>query len=132
MGAAPLVVLPLALALAACRTPPPRDGTPGGGSGSGSATDGAGSGGSGAALVDATPAPVSDDDCVRFVDHTLEIGLAQQRATKPPEYVPTPAQMAEIRTRLIASRPCAELTRDQYECALAATTQDALYRCAGS
>lgn len=132
MVRASLVVL--ALALAACpRTPAPRGGGgTGSGSSIGSSTGSGDNDGSGAPPVDAAPVPIGDDDCVRFVDHTLAIGLAQQRATKPPEYVPTPEQMAEIRTRLLASKPCVDLTRPEYECALAATTQDALYRCAKS
>lgn len=136
MRVAPRFVLAIASALvfaAACRTPKGAGGG-GGGSGAGSeggggavGSEGQGSAGGGGGEV---AAPISDDECLVLIDHTLALGLAEQRASKPAEYVPTAEQVAEIRTKLIAQRPCAELTRPQYVCALAAADQAALYACA--
>lgn len=118
------LVVASAAGLASCRTPPPRDGVE---RGSGAAAVDAGAI---APPIDAAPARVSDEECVRLIDHTLEVGLALQRTVKPPEYVPTAEQVAEIRAKLIAQRPCDALTRAQYACALAAGDQAALYDCA--
>lgn len=110
------------LALAACRTPAATPPAP-------TPID-AGADPTDAAPADPATAAVTEAECVRFVEHTLAIGMAQQRATKPADYVPTDEQVGAIRAKLIASRPCDGMTRGLWRCALAATTQDALYRCA--
>jgi len=74
-------------------------------------------------------APITDAECGQLVDHTLALGMADQRATKSPDDVPTPDQVDEIRAALLAAQPCAQLTRAQLTCAQAATTRAALYRC---
>lgn len=74
--------------------------------------------------------PLTDDECARYVDHVLELGLAAMRASKPAELVPTAEQVAESRARLLATAPCRELPRAAWECALAAADQAALYACA--
>lgn len=111
----------LLVAITGCPTPPPQPPQPA------APIDAAP-----APAVDApaAPAPVTDAECTQFVDHALAVGMAQQRATKRDAYVPTDDQVAVIRANLIASRPCVGLSRPQWTCALAATTQDALYACA--
>lgn len=116
----------LLIAIAACRTPPARPaGAPAPGDDAAAVEPTAD-----AAVAEVAPAPLTEAECVRFVDHTIEVGMAQQRATKSEDYVPTAEQVAAIRTRLLAGRPCDGLTRPEWECALAATTQELLYRCA--
>lgn len=120
------VVSLLLIAIAACRTPRatpagPHEPAP---------ADAATAPPVDAAIAPPVAAPLTEAECVRLVEHTLEVGMAQQRASKPAELVPTADQLGAIRTRLIASRPCAGLTRPQWQCALDATTQDAMYRCA--
>ena len=124
-GVVPLVLV--LLSIAACPSPSAPVGPHGG-----TAVDAAaaGSPGADAGAVAEAPAPLTDAECTQLVEHTLEIGMAQQRATKPADYVPTDDQVGAIRAKLIASKPCDGLTRPQWECALAASTQDALYRCA--
>jgi hypothetical protein len=82
------------------------------------------------AVVAPAPAPVTDEECGRYVDHVLAVGLDAMRATKPADLIPTPEQVAESRGRLLASRPCKELPRAAWACALAARDQAALYACA--
>jgi|JI10StandDraft_1071094.scaffolds.fasta_scaffold07516_1 hypothetical protein len=82
------------------------------------------------AVVAPMPAPVTDEECGRYVDHVLAVGLDAMRATKPADLIPTPEQVAESRGRLLASRPCKELPRAAWACALAARDQAALYACA--
>lgn len=126
MRRAPLVSALLLAASAGCPTPAPRPTDP-----HPAPVDAAMPPSDDAAVAEAAaPAPLAEDECVRFIDHTLAVGMAEQRASKPADYVPTDEQVAAIRAKLIASKPCAELTRPQWECALAAATRDALYRCA--
>lgn len=75
-------------------------------------------------------APLTDDDCGRYVDHVLAIGLEAMRASRSAELVPTPEQIAESRARLLATGPCRELPREAWTCALAARDQAGLYACA--
>lgn len=80
------------------------------------------------------PAPLSRAECEQMIDHVLEIGMAQQRASKPPDYVPTPEQVAQIRQRLVADQlsACLAWSRTQYQCVMASTTVETLYACAES
>lgn len=81
--------------------------------------------------ADAAPA-ITADECGAYVDHVLAVAVAAMRATRPADQVPTADQVAAIRTSLVASEPCRELTRAELTCALAAADQPALYACAGA
>jgi hypothetical protein len=121
--------LAIAVVLSACSAPsapttPPRPATVDAG---GEAEADAGPA---VAVVAPMPAPVTDEECGRYVDHVLAVGLDAMRATKPADLIPTPEQVAESRGRLLASRPCKELPRAAWACALAARDQAALYACA--
>jgi len=124
-----LIVLALAMA-AACGpknspTPVPPDPPEGGGSGT------AGGGGGTGAVAD-KPKPLSRAECEQMIDHVLEVGLAQQRASKAPEHVPTKEQVAAIRERLVADQlsACLAWSRSQWDCVMASTTVETLYACA--
>ena len=87
--------------------------------------------GDGDGATEGAAAPLTRDECVRMVDHVLDLGMAVQRARKAPEYVPTAEQVAKIRDQLIAEQlePCLAMPRGQWDCAMAARTMDALYGC---
>ncbi len=76
---------------------------------------------------------LTPDDCVRMIDHVLAIGMADQRARKAPELVPTAEQVATIRADMLEEQlaPCLAMPRPQWACALAARTMPALYSCGG-
>lgn len=78
------------------------------------------------------PKPLSRAECELMIDHVLELGMAQQRAQKKPEHVPTEAQVAVIRERLVADQlsACLAWGRPQYACVMASTTVEGLYACA--
>jgi hypothetical protein len=67
-----------------------------------------------------------------MIDHVLEIGMAEQRKNKPAEYVPTEAQVADIRAKMVEQQmdECLAWPRPVWECTIAATTIAALYTCA--
>ncbi|MBP8810896.1 MAG: hypothetical protein KBG48_26305 [Kofleriaceae bacterium] len=119
----------IAVVLSACSAPsapttPPRPATVD------AAVEAEADAGPAVAVVAPAPAPVTDEECGRYVDHVLAVGLDAMRATKPADLIPTPEQVAESRGRLLASRPCKELPRAAWACALAARDQAALYACA--
>jgi hypothetical protein len=129
-------VAALVVLAAACG---PKKGPDGGGGGGGdgagnTAGTGAGTasgGGSGDDGGDDAPAPLTRGECERMIDHVLQIGMAEQRKAKPAEYVPTDAQVAEIRVKLAAEQlqPCLAWPRPVWECTIAATTMAALFAC---
>jgi hypothetical protein len=100
------------------------------GSGDGGSANGGGGGGSGGGT--AAPAPLTRADCEKMIDHVLEIGMAEQRKNKPAEYVPTEAQVADIRAKMVAQQmdECLAWPRPVWECTIAAPTIEALYKCA--
>ena len=119
----------IAVVLSACSSPsaptaPPRPATVD------AAAEAGGDAGPEGATAAPAPAPVTDEECGRYVDHVLAVGLDAMRATKPADLIPTPEQVAESRGRLLASQPCKELPRAAWACALAARDQAALYACA--
>lgn len=78
----------------------------------------------------ATDAP-TEAECVVLVDHTLAIGLEDQRKNKPAELVPTAEQVAEIRAALITEMTptCRTLPRPVYACVMAASDREAMIAC---
>jgi hypothetical protein len=122
------MIVALALAVAACgpKSPPPSP--PAAGTGDGGATAGTGDGGT----AEVKPSPLSRAECEQMIDHVLEIGMAQQRAQKAPEHVPTKEQVAAIREQLVADQlsACLAWQRSQWNCVMASTTVDGLYGCA--
>jgi hypothetical protein len=109
----------------------------GGGGGGGGGASGAGAGdGSGGAVGSgggtAAPAALTRAECEKMIDHVLEIGMAEQRKNKPAEYVPTEAQVADIRAKMVEQQmdQCLAWPRPVWECTIASTTIEALYKCA--
>src|SRR5204862_3348728 len=47
----------------------------------------------------AATGPLTEKECVVLADHMLDVALAEQRATLPPEKVPTAEKVAEVRGR---------------------------------
>lgn len=121
--------LALVLACGPKHTPPSGGGSGGGSGGDGGSGSGSSGDGSGATL----PAQLSRAECESMIDHVLEIGMAQQRAQKSADYVPTEAQVAEIRQRLVQDQlsACLAWPRPQWDCVMASTTIETLYACAG-
>jgi hypothetical protein len=83
--------------------------------------------------IDAPPAaivvePISDSECERYVDHVLQLGQDVMRKTKPVDEVPTSEQVAAIRARLLVAKPCRDLSRPLWTCAIAATDAEAVRR----
>ena len=78
----------------------------------------------------ATAAGPTAHECDALITHAIELGMAHQRATRPPDQLPTEADREALRTRL---RPyadeCRTLPRDAYRCAIAATTTAELTGC---
>ncbi len=127
----------LVLGLGVACGPKPTPATlPTGGSGSGDHHDGGGAvaqpGDGGDPGRGTAMAPLTRDECEQMIDHVLAIGMAAQRAQKPAEYVPTEAQVAAIRARLVADQldECLTWSRPVWECTVAAQTVDALPHCA--
>lgn len=119
-----------ALLLAACGPKPaPRTGDTGGAGGTGAGTSATPDGGP---ATPPRPSPLSRAECEQMIDHVLEIGMAQQRASKPADYVPTPEQVAQIRQRLVIDQlsACLAWSRTQWQCVMTATTIETLYACA--
>lgn len=119
--------LVLAALAAACSSHPPR--TNGTGSG---AAPGADAGVTAGPDASTEPVALTRDDCVELIDHVLEVGLADQRASKNPDQVPTDEQVAKVRAKLQAELMDTCLTWDStvHACMMAAKTSDSLYACA--
>jgi hypothetical protein len=124
-----LIVLAMALATAAAcgpkNTPAPVPPDPPEGNGGAAGTAGPPS-------PAEKPKPLSRAECEQMIDHVLDVGLAQQRANKAPEHVPTKEQVAAIRERLVADQlsACLAWSRSQWDCVMASTTVETLYACA--
>jgi hypothetical protein len=76
--------------------------------------------------------PLSEAECLRLLDHYLDLAVAEKRATLPPEQVPTEEQVARIRVEMRddAKEACVGLTeRERYDCAMKARTTRALGTC---
>jgi hypothetical protein len=121
-------MLLVVLACACGHGPKPSEHAPGDevGSGSGSGAD-RGSGASG------TPAPTAPThaECEALLEHTLTVGLAEQRAAVSAELVPTADDVAAIRADLGPAMiaDCMTYPPEVLACALAATTTRAIAEC---
>jgi hypothetical protein len=121
-----------ALVTAACSSQPKHTG---GGGGTGGATPpDAGA----ATHPDGTGAPTSGAltkaDCDTLIAHVLDVGLADMRARKPAEEVPTDEQVAQLRAKLSAEMMdmCLAWDRPSYDCMMAATDTAGLEACAAT
>ena len=72
-----------------------------------------------------------DHDCDALIHHALALGMAEQRATQPPDRVPTDDQQAAVERELRASygATCRAMSRGAYQCAVTAPTLAALAGC---
>ena len=64
----------------------------------------------------------------------MDLGVAEQRKTLPPEQVPTPDQVAAGKKRMVEQglAECLQLDRPSFACVMAAQEAAALETCAGS
>jgi hypothetical protein len=127
------LILCAALFAAACGPKPaPRSGSGGENGGTGAATGSGTSTSDGGPATPPRPPPLSRAECEQMIDHVLDVGMAQQRASKPADYVPTPEQVAKIRERLVIDQlsACLAWSRTQWQCVMTATTVETLYGCA--
>jgi len=72
-----------------------------------------------------TSGPLTEAECMRLLDHYLELAVAEKRASLPPDQIPTAEQVQRIRTTLgvEAKASCiGRAERERYECALGAKT----------
>jgi hypothetical protein len=119
------------------------DGGGSGGGGGGGSGNGAGTGGDGGGAGSASGtgaggdgggdgAPLTRAECEQMIDHVLAVGMEEQKKNKPKEWVPTEAQVADIRASLMKQQmePCLEWPRPVWACTMAATTVASLYSCA--
>ena len=110
----------------------------GGSSGQGheGGTTPAGGGGDRAAAPRPAPdAPLTHDECVRMVDHLLDVALTEQRATLPPDKVPTDEQVDQIRAGMHpdVDQKCVggdKRDREQFDCIMAGKTKAEMDVCA--
>lgn len=125
-----LVVLVLAVA-AAC-------GGGGGGKGGGTTTTGGPATGGATATDGASTSSTATDgrpleraDCLRLLDRYLELELAELRATRPAEEIPTDEQVAAIRADMEKEdlAGCIGQPRAPFECAMRADSKAALRAC---
>jgi len=81
--------------------------------------------------VAAVGQPPSAAECDRLIAHAVDLGMAEQRAHRTPERVPTEEQLAKVRAQLHDgyAAACHALTREALACAMAATTLDTLAAC---
>lgn len=80
----------------------------------------------------ATSGPLTESECMKLLDHYLELAMAEKRATLPEDQVPTEEQVARIRTAMRdeARASCVGKTeRGQFDCAMKAGTTRALATC---
>ena len=83
----------------------------------------------------APDAPLDRDECIRMVDHLLDIALTEQKATLPPDKVPTDEQVAAIRADMHSKvdEKCVgggKRDREQYDCIMAGKTKAEVDTCA--
>lgn len=118
----------LLVVLAACSSHPPRTGG-GAGTGATATPDAAPASGDAASSTVMTRA-----DCERFIDHIVALQMADVRARKPADEVPTEEQVADIRATLAAEllEPCLASERAEFDCMFAAQDLAAAYACGKS
>ena len=125
----PRWLLSLALA-AACG-----GGSSGKGAGDGTTPAGGGGGAQPAEARPAPDAPLTHDECIRMVDHLLDVALTEQKATLPPDKVPTDEQVEKIRASMHADvdQKCVgggTKDREQFDCIMAGKTKAEMDGCA--
>jgi len=113
-----------------------------GGKGTTTDTTAGGGGGGSAAPVATQPdaaavaatGPLNEADCTAMIGHIMDLGVAEQRKTLPPEQVPTPGQVAAGKKRMVEQglAECLQLDRPSFACVMAAQEAAALETCAGS
>ena len=77
-------------------------------------------------------AQLTEAECGAVLDHMLALGLANQRETREPEYVPLDEDVAEIRAELAPEfiPVCvAQMTREDHACAMSARTRPEFAQC---
>ena len=75
---------------------------------------------------------LTEAECMRLLDHYLDLAMAEKRATLPADQVPSAEQVARIRLAMRdeAQRNCVGRTeRGRYECAMGARTTRELGAC---
>ena len=79
----------------------------------------------------AEAAVLSREDCLRYIDRMIEIGLAETRASSPADHVPTDEQVEEIRTAMRSEidQHCVGQARGPFDCAMKATTSTEVRAC---
>jgi hypothetical protein len=73
-------------------------------------------------------------DCDALIAHVLDVGLADMRARKPADEVPTDEQITQLRAKLSAEMMdmCLAWDRPSYDCMMAATDPAGLEACAAT
>jgi hypothetical protein len=72
----------------------------------------------------------TEGECEELITHAIDLGMEHQRATQPPDRLPTEADREALRTKLRPyAEECRALPRDAYRCAIAATTTAELTAC---
>jgi hypothetical protein len=72
---------------------------------------------------------LGDRECSEVVDHAIALHLAELRAHKPADQLPTDADVAKLAAELRAEPGCRTLTRDGYRCGVAAKSLAELEGC---
>jgi len=79
----------------------------------------------------APASPPSEHECEELIAHAVAIGIAELRATRPANQLPTEAEQTslavDLRTQWLAG--CLTLTPHDYRCAVTATTLAGLTGC---
>ena len=103
--------------------------------GHGQKTDGkgGGSGGQGGGSGDPPRAdqPLTREDCLKMIDHSLLV-IAEARRQQNPADPPTKEDLDKARKKMIDSQmdECLKLDRPTYQCVMSAETPQALQGCA--
>ena len=75
---------------------------------------------------------LSETECAQLIDHVMNLARPDHAATVEPEGIPTDEQVAAIRTKLKREQTAAcvgQTSRASFECALRATSVEALKAC---
>jgi hypothetical protein len=81
--------------------------------------------------TDAGPAPLTEAECRKFIDHVVRIVRVEHDAKVDPSVRPSDEQVTKIRTKLRAEdlQLCMKLPRPIYECALRARNKAQYLAC---
>lgn len=77
--------------------------------------------------------PLTERECAAFLDHVIDLQLDRMRAERPPDEIPDPEQVAEIRRGLKETEMerCLAQPRATYRCAMDAVNVAEMEACAG-